>query len=100
MHITKLSLQTLRDLNPAIRLLRIRSCDPEVYLVEIESGDGCYLITDERGKVAKFRGMTAAKRPFEGLKIERAVLVHESAYDEMIGQPASHNTMEVNISLP
>ncbi len=100
MRLEKITLEKLLETSPEIDLLRVRSCDPELYLVEVEIQQTCFLVTDNHGEMCRFRGLNAAKKPFAGLTIKNAVLVHESAYDEMIGQPASHNRMEVRISLP
>ncbi len=96
----KIALDRLIETSPDIDLLRIRSCDPELYLAEVEFEENCFVVTDANGEVCRFRGLPAAKKPFAPLNIREAVLVHESAYDEMIGQPASNNRMEVRISLP
>lgn len=100
MRVEKVTLEQLIEKSPEVDLLRIRSCDPELYLAEVEFDQTCYLVTDENNEVLKFRSLNAAKKPFSPLRIREAVLVHESAYDEMIGQPDSHNRMEVRISIP
>jgi hypothetical protein len=100
MGLQKITLDQLIETSPDIDLLRIRSCDPELYLVEVEYNQTCFLVTDSHGESCRFRGLTAAKKPFAPLNINEAILVHESAYDEMIGQPESNNRMEVRISLP
>lgn len=101
MGVTMITIDELVETNPEITLLRVRSCDPEIYLVEVEFDNACYGVSDHGGELLKFRGLTAAKRAFTGLRIKEAELVHESAYDEMIGQPISEgNHMRVRISVP
>ena len=97
-----ITLQQVLKKNQLIEVLRLRSYDPDLYLVELVIDDKTYLVKDEEGKVLSFRSVLAAKKPFKGLKIARAELVQQSAYDEMIGQPFrdSENTLQVNIALP
>jgi hypothetical protein len=97
-----MTLQHLHKIRPAIALLRLRSFDPDLYLVELVIADRTYVVKDEQGRTLSFRSMLAAKKPFKGLTITRAEMVQESAYDEMVGQPLrqDRNTLQVNISLP
>ena len=96
-----ITIAELNKKNPEINLLRVRSFDPEIYLVEVEYDNRCYRVIDESGQPVKFRGLTTAKRAFTGLRIKEAVLVHESSDDDMISQsPSDSNHMEVRISVP
>jgi hypothetical protein len=48
-----------------------------------------------------FRSQLAAKIPFKGFSVQRAVLEHQSYYDEMIGlQGEKVEPLLVDISLP
>ncbi|MFT7218676.1 MAG: hypothetical protein ACI8Z1_000287 [Candidatus Azotimanducaceae bacterium] len=101
MGLAMITIEELAESSQEISLLRVRSFDPSIYLVEVEIDDTCYRVTDKAGEPLKFRGLTAAKRAFAGLPIKDAVLVHESAYDEMVGLPESEGKrMEVRISVP
>ena len=97
-----ITLRQLQQLDPRIDVLRLRSHDHALYLVELVIGDTLYLVKNDRGAVLTFRSALGAKKPFKGLKILRAELVQESAYDEMIGQPlrTHSNALTVNIALP
>jgi predicted RNA-binding protein len=88
--------------NLCIELLRLRSFECSLYLVELVIEDETYLVKDEQGKMLSFRSVLAAKKPFKGFNIARAELVQESAYDEMIGQPVGDekNTLRVSLGLP
>jgi len=97
-----ITLRQLERLNPCIDVLRLRSYDHALYLVELVIDQATYLVQDNQGAALTFRSPLAAKKPFKGLNILRAELVQESAYDEMIGQPlrAQSNALKVNIALP
>ncbi len=100
MKIEKITYSALLERKARIDLMRIRSFDPEMYIIEMEFDNGVYLITDDKGETLQFRGQQAAKKPFETLHITSAVLAHQSAYDEMVGQPPSNNKMEMPTSVP
>lgn len=100
MTIHTISLSELLALSPVIDLMRIRSCDPELYIVELEFDNMIYLVTDDGGDTLQYRGQIAAKKPFQSLRIKSAVLAHRSAYDEMVGQPPSNNDMEIPTTVP
>lgn len=91
-----------RDGGLHIDTLRILSFDPEIYLVEADIDQQTVQVTDDSGRLLSFRGQRAACRAFEGLSIGYACLVHQSAYDEMIGldTDAGQNRMEIPIALP
>ena len=101
MGIAMITIEELVEADQEIELFRVRSFDPEIYLVEVEFNQQRYAVIDKLGEQLRFRGLTAAKRAFAGLRIQEAELVHESAHDEMIGQSQSDgNLMRVRISVP
>ena len=102
MRLTTISLSSLLARNPEIAILRIRSIDPELYIAEVEFDEVTWRVTNDEGEPLSFRGVSAAKKPFSPLRIQEAYLVHESAYDEMVGQPApvGGNLMQVKIAPP
>lgn len=85
-----------------IQVLRLRSFESSIYLVELVIDGETYLVKDEQGKMLSFRSALDAKKPFKKIDVNRAELVQESAYDEMIGQPVDDekNTLRVNVALP
>ena len=100
MQYKKITLTELLATAPDIELMRIRSCDAEIYIVEMEFNSCVHLVTDDSGSTLQFRGQIAASKPFVELSISKAVLAHQSAYDKMVGQPPSMNAMEIPVSLP
>ncbi len=94
---------SLKDLhkNPRAQVLRLLSVAGDLYLIELEIEGQWHRVTDEAGAALQYRSQLAAKKPFKGLGITRALLRHESAYDEMVGLSAEgKNVMEVNIQIP
>jgi len=72
----------------AIKAARIRSIDLCVYRVEFDlhSGEDALLV-DGDGKAIIFRALQQARDALAGLAGVPVELVHQSAYDEMVGQP-------------
>ncbi len=96
-----ISIQELQASRAEISLLRLLSVELGLYLVEVEVDDQTLRVTDDQGQALVFRSQLAAKQPFKKLSVKKAVLRHESAYDEMVGLPAGgENVMEVTIALP
>lgn len=75
----------------------IRSMDLSLYQAEAVFGDERQLIAGSDGKPLRTFNLLDMKRKLSGLQIGELVLVHESAYDEMIGQPdrEGSNALEV-----
>jgi len=99
--IQKLKLSQLSEKEP-IGLLRVLSFDPDLYLVEVEINGICYSVVDEDDRPLSYRSQLAAKRPFRNRVVKKAVLRHQSTFDEMIGQQQREgsNQLEVSIQLP
>ena len=96
----KKSLSELRDLGP-LGKVAIRSLDLSLYLAEVELGGQRQVICHDDGRPLRAVNLVAMREMLQGLQIESLVLVQESAYDEMIGQPArlGSNALEVPLSL-
>lgn len=95
------TLAKLHATDAVIDELRIRSIDPELYLVDVLLGDHSYSVVDDENHALKYRGVAAAKKPFADLTVAAAYLIHQSAYDEMIGldgAPGHTNLMRIKIS--
>lgn len=103
-HIARTSTIALRVLlktNPPVKILRLRSLEPDLYLVEVLLDSQYLTVTDDHAKNLVYRSQLEAKRPFKSLRINSAVLIHASSYDEMIGLPVSQgNQLQTRISLP
>lgn len=70
-----------------IPVLTVRSVTLSVCTVEVELDDGIHVLCDSQGKVMRFNGVEHARNALEHLRVEQALLVHDSPYGEMVGQP-------------
>lgn len=97
----KVTVDQLMKERPLITELRLKSFECEHYLVELELPAGRALLCNPEGRPRVFRSQLAAKVPFKNMGIKRAVLEHQSHYDEMIGLASSSvEPLLVDISLP
>ncbi len=96
----KITAKTLVEDALVVDQVVIHSLDNCMYCADVHIGDDRHMLVAADGSAAHFRSLEAAKSAFEGVSVSDAVLRHQSAYDEMIGQPADGtNVMEVKISL-
>ena len=70
-----------------IEKLRILSFEMNIYLVDITMPDYKGLVRNEKGDPQRFHSVTEIKEAFSECRVLYAELVHESPYDEMIGNP-------------
>jgi len=97
----KVTIDQLNQERPIISELRLKSFECEHYLVQLTTDRGQSTLVDESGRPQVFRSQLAAKVPFKGFQVQRAVLEHQSYYDEMIGlQGEKVEPLLVDISLP
>ncbi len=97
----KVTIDQLNQERPLISELRLKSFECEHYLVQVTTERGQSTLVDESGRPQVFRSQLAAKIPFKGFNVQRAVLEHQSYYDEMIGlQGDKVEPLLVDISLP
>ena len=80
--------------------LTIRSLELALYQTEVSLAGGDRLLCDDAGKPLRFRTLQAAREALAPLTASSLQLVHQSAYDEMIGQPLKPegNTMAVPLA--
>ena len=92
----------LSDLNNQhIECLRVLSFDPDIYLAEVViNGETHQVFLSDGERLQAFSQLTL-KKHFKGFAIASAVLVHHSAYDEMVGNPpAAGSDLTVSIANP
>jgi hypothetical protein len=70
-----------------IEKLRILSFEMNIYLVDVELEEYRGLVRDDKDNPQRFHSVTQIKELFSECTVEKAELVHESPYDEMIGNP-------------
>lgn len=81
----------------SIDTLIVQSIDCSLYQALVNKAGREYLVTGKDGRALRARSKPALLAYFSGYTIQRIILRHRSAYDEMIGQPLRHypNTLEV-----
>lgn len=93
----RISLEQLRKLEPLQRVV-IQSLDLALYRVVIEHNGEIYWLVDNQGSALKLNSLMQTRELLENYHIKELVMQHQSAYDEMIGQPyRESNLLEVPI---
>jgi hypothetical protein len=84
-----------------IQRLEVLSFEPDIYLANVVISWQSYRVYQKPGVLLKEHSQYALKKHFAGLKIKTTELVHESTYDEMIGNPApAGDVLRVRVANP
>lgn len=70
-----------------IDLLEVHSFEMNVYLVQLNIGSNTGMVYDDKDKPMRFFSTQQIREVFEDFIVEKAVMVHDTPYDEMIGNP-------------
>lgn len=70
-----------------IPVLTVRSVTLSVCVVEVQLHGDDLVLCDRHGKVMRFNGVEHARNALSELDVERALLIHDSPYHEMVGLP-------------
>tara|TARA_R110001599_G_scaffold332038_1_gene547111 strand:- start:27067 stop:27444 length:378 start_codon:yes stop_codon:yes gene_type:complete len=93
---------TLQQLQHSVGLTRvvIHSLDFSIYLAYADFGAEPLLVTEADGKPLRTRNVTEMKQRLAGVPLPALFLRHQSAYDEMVGQPlrTGDNSLEVPLA--
>jgi len=82
------------------RRATIRSLDGCVYRLEMSDDENSRLVWRDTKNVLTTRNLTQMRELLTGIDIEEVVLLHDSAYDEMVGQPqSSGNQLQIALLL-
>jgi len=94
-------LATLAQQQPLATVV-IQSLDPALFQLRVELDGREHTVYDDSGRrPLSWRSLAEVRAALQGLAIERLLLRHTSAYDEMIGHPpGSGNLLEVPLALP
>ena len=78
----------------------IHSLEQALYQVTVSLPAGPHLLVDKKGKTIRTRSLQQMREILQVLPVNTITLRHQSAYDEMIGQPPreSSNALEVKLS--
>ena len=84
-----------------IQSLEVLSFEPDIYLANVVINWQTYRVYQKPGVLLKEHSQYALEKHFAGLKIKITELIHQSTYDEMIGNPAPVGTpMRVKVANP
>lgn len=82
----------------SIEKLTIRSLEQALYQAVVSIGGEQYVVWETPDKVLLTRNLTEMRERFQPLRIPETTLSHESAHDQMIGQPVgTDNKLEVKL---
>ncbi len=92
----------LEDLEPGkIISLEILSFEPDLYLADIVINNAKFRVYRSPGVLLKEHSQLAIKKHFKGLLVHQTYLLHQSAYDEMIGNTtAQPSPLKISIANP
>ena len=82
----KITLGEARELDSIDELI-IHSIELSLYIAFVIVDGNYYALTQSRFKAYKRHCVENIKTDFADVQVKKISLVHESAYDEMIGQP-------------
>ena len=85
MTLDELSRMCERGADPTVE---VHALTPMMYVAYHVDGERRTPLADRRGTL-HFTSRYAAQSALAGTGLQRATFVHESAYDEMVGQPAA-----------
>ena len=94
----KLLFSALAQFQPIKRAIII-SFDMSIYQLMVTTDCGDQLVWETAKQPLTTRSIGALRKRLENLAIDTITLRHDSAYDEMIGQPLrSSNTLDVRLN--
>ncbi|MBF7074474.1 NADH-quinone reductase [Glaciecola sp. MH2013] len=70
-----------------IEKLEVQSFEMNVYLVRVQIEGQAGFVTDKKGSPMRFHNSQMVRDMFEHCEVQKAVMLHDSPYDEMIGNP-------------
>ena len=96
----KISINRLADID-LIQDLEILSIDCALYTVRVVIQSQQYRVVDDNDKPYVKSSVELIKKDLKDCQIANIALVHQSAFDEMVGQPdrESSNAIRVPLSL-
>lgn len=77
--------------------LEVQSFEMNVYLVKLHTCNGAGFVYDKNDRPMRFHNSQQIRDAFELCEVNAAVMVHDSPYDEMIGNP---NKPEKSMEMP
>lgn len=94
------SLSALTGYGLPIEKVRVLSYEANFFLVEVLINGHQGILVDDKEKPMHFNSLNHVKRAFTPCTVQEAELVHDRAYDEMIGNPDdNHEPMILPLTL-
>lgn len=84
---------------PCIDKIVIHSIDGMLYQAYADIEGEEFLVVNEQGKPLRHNNKISLQEEFESLPCQKMTLRHQSAYDEMIGQPVREESNQLEVSL-
>lgn len=83
-----------------ISKLEVQSFEMNVYLVKLHVNENSGFVYDKHDRPMRFHSSQQIRDYFALCSVEKSVMVHDSPYDEMIGNPNKPDTlMEMPFSM-
>ena len=79
--------------------VEIHSLDCSLYTARLVIGDQQYRLLDNNYKPYRRRSTELIKKDLLACQVGSIALVHQSAYDEMVGQPVGRESNQLRVSL-
>jgi len=81
----------------SIDKLEVQSFEMNVYLVKLHTLNSAGFVYDKNDRPMRFHNSQQVRDAFEQCDVKEAVMVHDSPYDEMVGNP---NKAEQSTEMP
>jgi hypothetical protein len=93
----KFYIEDIRKNPISIVTLEVQSFEMNVYLVKLYTNEADGFVYDASERPMRFNNSQQIRDAFELCMVDKAVMVHDSPYDEMIGNP---NKAEPSMQMP
>jgi hypothetical protein len=88
----KFEMSTIEKQPISITKLEVQSFEMNLYLVKLHTNDESGFVYGAQDRPMRFYNYQQIRGAFELCDVSQAVLVHDSPYDEMIGNPSKPET--------
>lgn len=94
-----MQLYHLTDGQHQVSEIEIHAFEMGLYLLKAKVDNQYVLITDKAGKPIHFHSINEIREELADCPLEQAYLVHQTPYDEMVGQADEANIMRMKLPL-
>jgi hypothetical protein len=89
----KYPMTTLAKKPLLIEHLEVQSFEMNIYLVKVTIAGEAGFVTDKNNSPMRFHNSQMVRDMFDHCDVQRAVMTHDSPYDEMIGNPMKQSNL-------